>query len=131
MCLIYVKLFNLIYDTGLVPDSWTVGNIFPIYKNKGNINLAENYRPITLLSCFGKLFTAILNARLNKYNEEMGGIESCQAGFRKAFSTTDNLFILQSLLELSKVYKNKLQILFSIYLNDLRHYVQASGIQGV
>ena len=112
MCPIYVKLFNLIYDTGLVPDSWTVGNILPIYKNKGNINLAENYRPITLLSCFGKLFTAILNARLNKYMEEMGGIESCQAGFRKAFSTTDNLFILQSLLELSKVYKNKLHRAF-------------------
>ena len=112
MCPIYVKLINLIYDTGLVPDSWTVGNILPIYKNKGNINLAETYRPITLLSCFGKLFSAILNARLNKYMEEMGGIESCQAGFRKAFSTTDNLFILQSLLELSKVYKNKLHCAF-------------------
>ena len=42
----------------------------------------------------------------------MGGIESCQAGFRKVFSTTDNLFILQSLFELSKVYKNKLHCAF-------------------
>ena len=66
MCPIYVNFFNLIYDAGLVPDSGTVGNVLPIYKNKGNINLAENYRPITLLSCFGKLFTAILNAWLNK-----------------------------------------------------------------
>ena len=42
MCPVYVKLFNLIYDTGLVPESWTVWNILPIYKNKGNINLPEN-----------------------------------------------------------------------------------------
>ena len=27
---IYVKLFNIIYDTGIVPDSWTQGSIFPI-----------------------------------------------------------------------------------------------------
>ena len=27
---IYVKLFNIIYDTGIVPDSWTQGSIFPM-----------------------------------------------------------------------------------------------------
>ena len=31
---IYVKLFNIIYDTGIVPDSWTQGSIFPIYKKQ-------------------------------------------------------------------------------------------------
>ena len=66
MAPIYVKLFNLIFDSGFVPDSWTLGNILPIYKNKGNINLAENYRPITLLSCLVKVFTAILNDRITK-----------------------------------------------------------------
>ena len=105
---IYVKLFNIIYDTGIVPDSWTQGSIFPIYKNKGSENLPENYRPITLLSCFGKLFTSILNNRLNKYIEECDIIDSSQAGFRKGFSTTDNLFILQSLIEICKANKSKL-----------------------
>ena len=58
---VYVKLFNLIFDTGIVPESWLIGNIIPIYKNKGNIENPENDRPITLLSCLGKLFTAIIN----------------------------------------------------------------------
>ena len=105
---IYKKLFNIIFDSGLVPESWSIGDILPIYKNKGDPNLPENYRPITLLSCFGKLFTAILNNRLNSYLEENGIISSCQAGFRKGFSTTDNLFIMQSLLDIAKANKHKL-----------------------
>lgn len=112
MCPIYIKLFNLIFDTGIVPESWSEGNILPIYKNKGNINVAENYRPITLLSCFGKLFTAILNTRLNNFVNENGIIDSCQAGFRKGFSTTDNLFILQSLIQIAKINKTKLYCAF-------------------
>ena len=41
----------------------------PLYKNKGDQTLPENYRPITILSCMGKLFTAILNTRLNNFLE--------------------------------------------------------------
>ena len=67
---IYKKLFNLILDTGIIPDSWTVGIIKPIYKNKGDIKSPENYHPITLLSCLGKLFTSIINNQLNSYAEK-------------------------------------------------------------
>ena len=58
---VYTKLFNIIYEKGIMPESWTNGNIKPIFKNKGDPQLPENYRPITLLSCLGKLFTAIIN----------------------------------------------------------------------
>ena len=58
---VYIKLFNLIFEHGLVPESWSVGTIKPIYKNKGDPKMPENYRPITILSCLGKLFTAIIN----------------------------------------------------------------------
>ena len=109
---IYKKLFNLILDSSIVPTSWTSGNILPIYKNKGNRNSPENYRPITLLSCFGKLFTAILNNRLNDYAEKCELITSCQAGFRKGFSTVDNLFIIQSLIDILKSQKKKLYCAF-------------------
>ena len=42
---------NLIFDTGLVPENWFIGNILPLYKNKGEVGNPENYRPVTLLSC--------------------------------------------------------------------------------
>ena len=33
---VYVKLFNIIFDSGNVPESWLVGNILPLYKNNGD-----------------------------------------------------------------------------------------------
>ena len=62
---IYIKLFNIVFDSGIIPESWTCGVIKPIYKKKGSPEDPSNYRPITLLSCIGKLFTAIINNRLN------------------------------------------------------------------
>jgi hypothetical protein len=43
----YAKLFNLIFDSGESPDSWTLGIIKAIYKNKGDPNDPDNYRAIT------------------------------------------------------------------------------------
>ena len=38
---LYEKLFNLILDTGIVPETWTRGVIKPIYKQKGDISNPE------------------------------------------------------------------------------------------
>ena len=35
---IYVNLFNLIFSSGIIPDSWFVEIIKPIYTNKGDPN---------------------------------------------------------------------------------------------
>ena len=105
---LYVKLFNAILDTGLIPSTWIEGMIVPIYKNKGDETNAENYRLITLISCFGKLFTAVLNNRLNSYLEDNGLLNENQAGFRHGYSTTDHIFTLHCLIELLKHQKKKL-----------------------
>ena len=46
-------------------------SIKPIYKNKGNPLDPKNVRPITILSCLDKLFTAILNEKLRVFSEEV------------------------------------------------------------
>ena len=82
--------------------------IQPIFKNKGSPRDPCNYRPITLISCLGKVFTQILNSRIQKYVDEKDIINESQSGFRKKRSTADNMFILHNLIELvckgKKVY---------------------------
>ena len=103
----YTKLFNLVFDTAIIPECWSVGVIKPIYK-KGDPELPQNYRPITILSCLGKLFTSVINNRLKEYAEQVELIESCQAGLRKNHSTADNIFIIKSLIDIAKANKSKL-----------------------
>jgi len=47
----------------------TEGPILPLHK-KGDINEPNNYRGIILLRTFGKLFTHIINERLNLWADK-------------------------------------------------------------
>ena len=109
---IYVHIFNLIFDTGILPEAWLIGNVIPIFKDKGSKSDPKNYRPITLLSCIGKIFTSILNDRLNVYFEQFTILNENQAGFRHGYSTTDHMFSLYALFELLCVKKKKLHCAF-------------------
>ena len=71
MLCVFCKLFNIVFTSGVIPSSWTEGNFCPIYKNKGDANNPDNYRGITVLSCFGKLFSSVLSKRLTCYLESM------------------------------------------------------------
>ena len=95
-------LFNLIFNSGVLSDSWLEGVIWPIYKNKGDSKSPENYRPITILSCFGKFFTSILNARHNKLLDAHTILEENQAGFRAGYLTMDHVFVLCALTEIAR-----------------------------
>jgi len=44
-------IFNAVLDSGVFPDSWSEGIVIPLHK-KGDTNDVNNYRGITLLSCF-------------------------------------------------------------------------------
>ena len=81
-----------------------MGFILPIFKGKGSHTEPNNYRPITILSCLGKLFTSVLNERLVQFNSIQNIINENQAGFRKSYSTLDHvtLSFLQNLLKSQK-----------------------------
>lgn len=105
---LYKSFFNLIFRTGILPDSWLEGIIKPIYKKNGDPLQPQNYRPITILSCFGKLFTAVLNSRLYEFLNFHDILEENQAGFRAGYSTTDHIFVLHALTEILKSKRLKL-----------------------
>ena len=95
---VLLKLFNKVLSSGVFPKEWAVGEIVPILK-KGDINNPDNYRGITLISCMGKLFTSILNIRLNTWAEENSVFNDYQFGFRRNRSTTDCIFVLNGIIE--------------------------------
>jgi hypothetical protein len=69
----------------------------PVYRNKDNNLDLDNFRAITLISCLEKLFTSILHERLTFLNNEIALISFNHNAFRKGNSTTDHLFLLQSI----------------------------------
>ena len=88
---VIVLIFNIVLETGIIPTDWTLGIIKVLYKNKGDINDINNYRGITLLSCLGKLFTSVLNARLYSYLTDDNILGNEQVGFRPKHSTLDHI----------------------------------------
>ena len=94
---------------------WVSGTIKPFYKNKGDKLNPKKYRPITIVSCFGKLFTAVLDARLSEFSDEMLLINENQCGFRSGNSTTDCMFVLHSFF--FEILKNKKKKLFCAFVD--------------
>ena len=123
---IYEKLFNLFVDTGIVPESWLLGTMKPFYKNKGNTNDPKNYRPITILSCLGKLFTAILNNRLNTYSESFLLLNENQCGFRKGYSTLDYIYSIHAFFEIIKKKKKENVLRIRRLRKSIRQYLEGS-----
>ena len=91
-------LFNQIYDSGVLPEDWCKNIICPLHKSGLQTN-PENYRGISLINSISKIFTGILTSRLQNWAEENGVVDESQAGFRKGYSTTDNIFSLQALVQ--------------------------------
>ena len=52
-------LFLSFLEEGVYPDDWKKSNIVPIHK-KERKNLIKNYRPISLLPVFSKVFERII-----------------------------------------------------------------------
>ena len=110
----------------------------PLFK-KNDPNDVNNYRGITLISCFSKIFTGVLNNRIkNKWAENNDILSDLQFGFRKGRSTIDAIFVLNSIIQ--KVLKEKGSLFYafidlkkafdSVYLNGLWYTLFKLGLNG-
>ncbi|GFS98538.1 probable RNA-directed DNA polymerase from transposon X-element [Trichonephila clavipes] len=60
-------LINQLFKNNYFPDSWKTAVVIPILKPDKNPELAQNYRPISLLSCLSKVYEFVLMQRLNQH----------------------------------------------------------------
>lgn len=82
------KIFNLCLRTSIFPDVWKLSKLCPVFK-KGDRADVSNYRPITIISNFAKVFESVLYTRM--YNFFSDQLVDCQHGFVAGRSTVTNL----------------------------------------
>ena len=90
ICGTLANLFNNLMSSGTFPQELKTGKITPIFK-KGNSELLENYRPISTLPIFGKIFEKVIYSRLYNFLTSQKILHGNQYGFRKSHSTSHAL----------------------------------------
>jgi len=108
-------LCNLSLKQGKLPVTWKIASITMIPKGQKSAADPANYRPISLISCLGKLIERIVAARLSKFLDENKIIIRQQSGFRSGRRTSDNLiFLSQKVAEAFERKKKIVSFFFDI-----------------
>ena len=82
------KLINSAFFSGEFPDLLKNARVVPVFKG-GDAGEFCNYRPISVLPTFSKVFEKALYNRIISYVENNNFIYPQQFGFRSGLSTTD------------------------------------------
>ena len=80
------NLFNTCMSVCIFPDVFKIAEVKSLFKG-GDKRVRGNYRPISLLPLFSKLFEKVIAKRLRSYFEANNILTYHQFGFRKSHST--------------------------------------------
>ena len=97
---------------GIFPDGWSKETIIPIYK-KDDKTTQIITGALLYLAVLVKLFTSIINDRITKFVVKICILSEVQAGFRKGYSTTEQIFNLKCLVHSIMNSKKKLFCIYS------------------
>ena len=132
-----VHICNLSLANGVFPQQLKIAKVVPLHKGD-DPSLFSNYRPISILPLFSKVFERIMYNRLINYLNSRKILYSYQFGFRKNHSAAMALILLVD--KISKALENGDYVIglfldfskafdtinFDMLLDKLDHY----GIRG-
>ena len=131
------KLFNDSIKDGVFPNRFKLAKIIPIHKSGSKTNIS-NYRPISILPVFSKIFEIIMKNFLMNYLNSQRILNNRQFGFRPGLNTFDAINVFTSdLHDALNKHKSIISIFIdfskafdtvdpNILIDKLRHY----GIRG-
>ena len=135
---VLADIINSSFATGVFPTQLKMAKVIPIYKS-GPKTEVSNYRPISLLSSFSKIFEKIMHNRVSNFLEENNALYDMQFGFRAGRSCEQALLTANHEI-LSTLNKKQVALLLlidfskafdmvdhKILLDKLEHY----GIRGI
>ena len=131
-------IFNQSIIEGCFPRAMKVAKIIPIHKGDSALSVS-NYRPISLLPIFSKIFERLIYNRLIGFVNENKILSELQFGFQKNKSTENAVTSIVSTLDEAKLNRKSSYCVFldfakafntinhDILLSKLDHY----GISGL
>ena len=131
------KLINLSLNLCQVPREWKKAHVLPLHK-KGERDILNNYRPVSLLSCVSKIIERAVFKHLFNYFRDNFLISVYQSGFTPGDSTVNQLIQIYHMLCNALDKKKEVRIVFCdiskafdrVWHDGLIYKLSSMGISG-
>ena len=91
---VFCNVLNKCLEKNIFPKAWKKAKVVMLPKPGRDKSLASNHRPISLLSCLGKMYERYIHAFLIHELNEKNYLNPYQAGFTKRRSAHEHIFRL-------------------------------------
>jgi len=105
-------LLNKSVQSGIYPSKLKHEKIVPVFKNEDESD-PNNYRPISLLSVFNRIFEKLMYKRLQSFIDKYDILSKSQYGFRENCSTQHALIDIVNKIQLN--FDKKTILMRNIY----------------
>ena len=116
-----LKLYQTVWHTNMIPNDWGHSKLVALWKgpSKGKSNDPSSYRGLQIGSTFCKIMVMIIINRWRSWYEDQ--LMDQQQGFRRARGTTDGIFIVKRVQQITEKMKKKQYMLF--LLTSAQHLI--------
>ena len=115
----FLHLFNSIGRVCLYPSTWKKDILHPIHKSDEKDD-PNNFRGISIASCFGKLFIKMLKNRLQSFLDDKNVGSNNQGSGKKCSRTSDHLMVIKFLID--KIVKGEKKKLYACFVDVKKAY---------